>query len=81
MAKKINLYKFYKSKKVLVTGHTGFKGSWLSIWLLKIGCKVIGASKDVPTRPSIFLDLKLNKKIKNYFVDINNFTNIKKYYY
>jgi GDP-D-mannose dehydratase len=39
----------YKNKKVLITGHTGFKGSWLSVWLLSLGAKVVGISKDIPT--------------------------------
>ena len=39
---------FYKGKKVLVTGHTGFKGSWLALWLLEMGAKVIGFSIDSP---------------------------------
>ncbi|MGC9219479.1 MAG: CDP-glucose 4,6-dehydratase, partial [Athalassotoga sp.] len=37
---------FYKNKTVLVTGHTGFKGSWLSIWLLSLGANVIGYALD-----------------------------------
>ena len=37
---------FYKGKRVLVTGHTGFKGSWLSIWLHELGAEVIGVSLD-----------------------------------
>ena len=37
----------FKNKKILVTGHTGFKGSWLSLWLLMIGSKVYGISKDI----------------------------------
>ena len=78
MAKKINLKKFFQNKKILITGHTGFKGSWLSTWLLKFGCKVVGVSKNIPTKPSNFLSLNLNKKIKNYFIDIKNFNEIKK---
>ena len=42
---------FWKNKKVLVTGHTGFKGSWLSIWLQKLGANVVGFSKSIPTKP------------------------------
>lgn len=45
---------FWKGKKVLLTGHTGFKGSWLSIWLQKLGVKLIGFSKSIPTKPSLF---------------------------
>lgn len=62
----------YKDKKVLVTGHTGFKGSWLTVWLLKLGAKVIGISKDIPTTPSMFEELKLECKIKHYQEDIRN---------
>lgn len=44
----------YKGKVVLVTGHTGFKGSWLSIWLNSLGAKVVGLSNNVPSNPSNF---------------------------
>jgi CDP-glucose 4,6-dehydratase len=55
-----NLFKgIYKDKKVLITGHTGFKGSWLTLWLLKMGAKVIGYSKDIPSNPSHY-DLLFN---------------------
>jgi|SRR3989344_253356 len=49
----------YKGKRVLITGHTGFKGSWLTLWLTKLGAEVIGYSKDVPTNPNHFGLLKL----------------------
>ena len=78
MVKKIDLKKFFKNKKILITGHTGFKGSWLSAWLLKFGCKVVGISKNIPTKPSNFLSLSLNKKIKNYFINNENFKDVKK---
>jgi CDP-glucose 4,6-dehydratase len=45
-------YKIFKNKNILVTGHTGFKGSWLSIWLSQLGAKVIGLSDRVPTEPA-----------------------------
>lgn len=45
---------FWNKKKVLLTGHTGFKGSWLSLWLQKLNAQVIGFSKSVPTNPSLF---------------------------
>jgi len=44
----------YKNKKVLVTGHTGFKGTWLCLWLEILGAKVVGYSIDIPTKPSLF---------------------------
>ena len=52
----------YKGKTVLVTGHTGFKGSWLVTWLLKLGAKIVGISIDIPTNPSMFESLKVEKK-------------------
>lgn len=48
----------YKDKVVLITGHTGFKGSWLSFWLSKMGAKVIGYSLKPPTNPNHFEYLK-----------------------
>ena len=62
---------YYKGKKVLITGHTGFKGSWLTAWLLKLEAKVIGISIDIPTKPSNY---KLQKASlhKEYFFDICN---------
>ena len=63
----------YKDKKVLITGNTGFKGSWLTIWLLKLGAKVSGLSNNIPTNPSMFEELNLENKINFYNVDITNF--------
>jgi CDP-glucose 4,6-dehydratase len=60
----------YQNKKVLVTGHTGFKGAWLVTWLLKLDANVVGISKDVPTEPSMFEVLGLQDKISHYQEDI-----------
>ena len=54
----IDLKKNYKGKKVLVTGHTGFKGSWLVAWLNLLGAKVVGISKGQVSQPSHFNLLK-----------------------
>lgn len=45
---------FYNGKKVFITGHTGFKGSWLAIWLDKLGAEVSGFALEPPTAPSMF---------------------------
>ncbi len=66
----------YENKKVLVTGHTGFKGSWLTTWLLKLGANVVGISKEIPTQPSMFEELELENKIKHYKEDIRNLENL-----
>ena len=62
----------YSGKKVLITGNTGFKGSWISIWLLKLGAIVYGLAKDIPTEPSMFNELGLKKLITHYNVDIRD---------
>ena len=68
---------FYKDKKVLVTGHTGFKGSWLSKLLLLTGADVTGYSKDVPTAPSLFELLKLKKDMRSINGDVRDFEKLK----
>tara|TARA_B100001250_G_C19801162_1_gene791133 strand:- start:50 stop:1132 length:1083 start_codon:yes stop_codon:yes gene_type:complete len=73
-----NNFKIFKNKKVIVTGHTGFKGSWLSLWLKINGAKVLGISKNVPTIPSHYKILNLKKKISNSNVDIQNFNKLSK---
>ncbi|CDB83985.1 cDP-glucose 4 6-dehydratase [Bacteroides clarus CAG:160] len=62
----------YRNKKVLITGNTGFKGSWLSTWLLMLGADVYGYSIDIPTQPSMFQVLDLENKLHNHFGDVRN---------
>jgi CDP-glucose 4,6-dehydratase len=66
----------YKNKKVLVTGNTGFKGTWLTVWLLKLGADVYGISKGIPTEPSMFEALNLRTEITYFEEDINNLDKI-----
>lgn len=63
---------FYNKKKVLITGHTGFKGAWLTQILLNWGADVVGISLPPNTEPNLFNILGLDKKIKNYFSDIQD---------
>jgi CDP-glucose 4,6-dehydratase len=68
----------YKNKKVIVTGNTGFKGSWLCTWLLELGAEVVGISNGIPTSPlSLFEELQLKDKIKYLEVDIRDEEQIK----
>jgi CDP-glucose 4,6-dehydratase len=68
----------FKNKTVFITGHTGFKGSWLLVWLDILGAKIIGYSKDIPSKPSLFLNLKIAKKIKHIIGDIRDYKLLKK---
>ena len=54
---------FFKDKKILVTGHTGFQGSWLTLWLKLLGANVIGYSLPPPTKPSLFESLEIESDI------------------
>lgn len=55
----------YKNKSVLLTGHTGFKGSWLTLWLESLGAEVHGYSLDIPSAPSHFETLKISDSLKS----------------
>lgn len=63
---------FYKNKKVLITGHTGFKGTWLCKILVEVGADVIGYSLEPPTTPSLFEITKMENKIKSIIGDIRD---------
>jgi CDP-glucose 4,6-dehydratase len=74
-----SLSKFWKGKKVFLTGHTGFKGSWFSIFLNLLGAKIVGYSLKPNTNPNLYDLIKLNKKIhKNIFGDIRDYNKLKK---
>lgn len=66
----MDLAKFYKDKKVLVTGHTGFKGAWLSEILLHFGAEVCGYSLEPNTTPNLFTVLGLEKNVDHNIGDI-----------
>ncbi len=72
------LKKFYKNKKVLVTGATGFKGAWLCFWLKKLGAKITGIGYNPNKNKNLFYQLELQKKITLHLIDIRNFNKIKK---
>lgn len=67
-----NFNNIYRGKKVLITGHTGFKGSWLSIWLRELGAEVIGYSLDPYTEKDNFTLSKLSEKIVDIRGDIRD---------
>lgn len=67
----------YKDKRVLVTGHTGFKGSWLSMWLLELEAKVAGFSKYIPSDPSAFETMDLSKRLQDFRGDVRDHSAVK----
>ena len=68
---------FYKGKKVLVTGHTGFKGSWLCRILTNMGAEVMGYAKEPPTNPSLFYGAGLGETMDSVIGDIRDLEHLK----
>ncbi len=66
----------YQGKNVLVTGHTGFKGAWLSIWLNLLGAQVSGYSIESPTTPNLFELSKLEGRLQHHFGDLRNLSHL-----
>jgi len=64
---------FWTNRRVLVTGHTGFKGSWLSLWLEKLGARVTGYALPPPTSPSLFRLALLEERIHSILGDIRDY--------
>jgi CDP-glucose 4,6-dehydratase len=76
MSYKIN----FNKKKVIVTGHTGFKGSWLVAWLESLGAKVAGISNNFPSNPCHYKLLNLNNKIIHKNIDVRNLSALKLFF-
>ena len=72
------LKKIFNNKRVIITGHTGFKGSWLTAWLKLLGANIMGISLNLPTRPSHFFVPKISSGIKDIRLDIRNRTELEK---
>jgi len=72
------LNKKYNNKVVLVTGHTGFKGSWLCIWLSILGAKVIGLSDKISSEPSNYVASNIKSFVKDYSIDIRDAQAVKR---
>ena len=74
----MNLKKYFKNKRVIVTGHTGFKGAWLTMILHILGAKIMGISLKPNTKPSFFKILNIEKIVKNNFLNINEKNKLEK---
>jgi CDP-glucose 4,6-dehydratase len=68
---------FWQGRKVLLTGHTGFKGSWLSLWLDELGADVTGYALAPPTKPSLFEQANIARHIRSIEGDIRDFARLK----
>ncbi len=62
----------YEGRRVFITGHTGFKGAWLTAWLLSLGAQVMGYSHDVPTQPALFSSAHLQQYIQDVRADVRD---------
>ena len=74
----VNLKKVFLKKKIIVTGHTGFKGAWLTFWLSRMGANVMGLSDKIPTKPSFFQACHIEKTINHKIVNMNNYKDLEK---
>ncbi len=68
----------YQKKRVLITGHTGFKGAWLATWLLELGAEVHGLANGIPTQPSLYEVLGLSARMRHHEADVRDFGMVKK---
>ena len=69
--------KFWEGKRVLITGHTGFKGGWLSIWLHSLGAEVFGISLEPDKIPNLYAEANLKKISFSHYVDIRDYEKLK----
>jgi len=68
---------FWNNRRVFLTGHTGFKGSWLSLWLSLLGADLTGCALDPPTQPSLFQQAKVATTIRSIIADVRDFNRLK----
>ena len=68
---------FWKNKRVFMTGHTGFKGGWLALWLEEMGADVRGYSLPAPTQPSLFEEAKVRQGLLSEEGDIRDFFHLR----
>ena len=68
---------FWARRRVLITGHTGFKGAWLSLWLQSLGAEVSGLAPGAPTRPSLYELARVGASMSEYSVDVRDLSAVR----
>jgi CDP-glucose 4,6-dehydratase len=68
----------FGSRRVFVTGHTGFKGSWLALWLIQLGAEVTGYALEQPTTPNMFEAIGLREKISHIHGDVRDYDHLRR---
>jgi CDP-glucose 4,6-dehydratase len=74
---KLTEQRFWQGKKVFLTGHTGFKGSWLSLWLHALGAEVTGYALAPPTEPSLFEGCRIDELVHSVIADVRDLERLK----
>ena len=65
---------FWRGKRVFLTGHTGFKGSWLSLWLQSMGAELTGFALQAPTNPCLFEEARVAEGMRSMIGDVRDLT-------
>ncbi len=76
-----DLFEIYRNHKVLITGHTGFKGTWLCLMLNKLGADIYGYALEPPTKPSLYEEAKINELVTSYIGDIRDLDYLKEIFF
>ena len=67
---------FWAGRKVLLTGHSGFKGGWMSLWLQKMGADLLGFSLDLPSQPNLYEAAQVGLGMKERHGDLRNLSDV-----
>lgn len=70
-------HSWWNNRRVLLTGHTGFKGSWLSLWLHALGARVTGCALEPPTAPSLYEQARVAEVVRSIFADVRDFPRLR----